>query len=173
MDNEGRLHAPPIHPGMPPPTLSSPKTADNSVFGDLFAPKSTTPQTQVAAAGSNSQQSGGFFGSLFKPKTETQPAATGPQGAALAGLTPQPSAEPRKSQPAKSEAVKTEAPKVEPPKAEQQTAEAPKSKAKPQDKPQQDATATATLPPANGGLIKGAQPVVPTGSFDGRWAGLQ
>jgi len=173
MDNEGRLHAPPIHPGMPPPTLSSPKTADNSVFGDLFAPKSTTPQTQVAAAGSNSQQSGGFFGSLFKPKTETQPAATGPQGAVLAGLTPKPSAEPRKTEATRSEAVKTEAPKTESSKAEQQTAEAPKSKAKPQDKSQQDAAATATLPPANGALIKGAQPVVPTGSFDGRWAGLQ
>src|SRR5271154_410829 len=178
-DNDGHLHAPPVHPGMPPPTLSAPKTADNGVFGDLFAPKSTTPQTQVAAAGSNSQQSSGFFGSLFKPKTETQPAASGPQGAVLAGLTPQPSAEPRKTEATRSEAVKTEAPKAEPPKTgppktEQQAAEAPKSKTKPQDKSQQDAAAAAPPPPpANGGLIKGAQPVVPTGSFDGRWAGLQ
>ena len=36
--------------------------------------------------------------------------------------------------------------------------------------PQQEASASA---PQAGGLLKGAQPVVPAGSFDGRWAGVQ
>jgi murein L,D-transpeptidase YafK len=176
-DNEGHLRAPPVHPGMPPPTLSAPKTTDTSIFGGLFAsksaaPQSATPQTQVAS-GSPPQQSTGFFGNLFKPKSDTtQPVAAPPKGTTLAGLTPQPgtAAEPRKSEAAKSE----------PQKPETQTAEAPKPKAKTQEakaqepKPQPDASAVPPAPATNNGsLIKGAQPVVPTGSFDGRWAGLQ
>jgi murein L,D-transpeptidase YafK len=48
-----------------------------------------------------------------------------------------------------------------------------KPKPKPESKPQQQAVA-ATPPPANsGGLIKGAQPVMPGGSFDSRWGGFQ
>jgi murein L,D-transpeptidase YafK len=163
-DNEGRLHAPPVHPGMPTPTLSAPRQSDGNVFGGLFASKPAAQQTQTAAADTNSQQHTGFFGSLFKPKSEpAQPA--GPPGAVLAGLTPQSGA---KSEAAKPEPQKSEPQKAEPQKPAPQVAEAPKPKAK----PQQDANATAT-PASGGGLIKGAQPVVPAGSFDGRWAGLQ
>jgi len=157
-DNEGHLHAPPVHPGMPPPTLSAPRQPDGNVFAGLFASKPAAPQTQAVAADANSQQHTGFFGSLFKPKSEPQPAAL--PGTALAGLTPQSAA--------KSEATKPEPQKSEPQKPAPQIAEAPKPKVK----PQQDANATAT-PANNGGLIKGAQPVVPAGSFDSRWAGLQ
>ena len=44
-----------------------------------------------------------------------------------------------------------------------------KPKGKPQQdaKPQQEANAAAS-----GRLLKGAQPVVPTGSFDSRWGGM-
>jgi murein L,D-transpeptidase YafK len=148
-DNDGRLHAPPVHPGMPPPTLSGPR--ENS------------EPTTVA---SSSAKDGGsyFFGDLFKPKNSgAQQAApsTNAKGAVLAGLRTTP--EPRKS-----EARKTEPQKAAPQKPEPQVAEAPK----PKTRSQQDANAVA--PPANnGGLIKGAQPVVPAGTFDGRWAGLQ
>jgi hypothetical protein len=45
-----------------------------------------------------------------------------------------------------------------------------KPKAKPQ--PVQQANASAS-PPGNGGLISGAQPVVPAGNFDSRWTGVQ
>jgi murein L,D-transpeptidase YafK len=188
-DNNGRLHAPPIHPGMSAPTLSGPRedpqegvvqTASSSqdggssLFGHMFDAKSApaqpdAPQGQVAS--SDTGQSN-FFGNLFKPKNDAQtaPPADG-QGVALAGLPPA-SASP-KSQ-TRSEA-KSEA-KSEPQSAAPQVADAPKSKAKAQpDKSKQDAAASA--PPAqpanNGSLIKGAQPVVQSGSFQGRWAGLQ
>jgi murein L,D-transpeptidase YafK len=174
-DNEGHAHAPPIHPGMPPPTLSQPRAepadvaAGNSkprgLFAGLFDGKSN-PQpaaaqpSQVASTDANTnasaQDHSGFFGSLFKPKNETAAQPPAPQGAVLAGLRP--AMEPRK----------TETPKGEP-----QTAEAAKPKVKSQpDKAQQDAT-TAPPPANNGSLIKGAQPVVPAGTFDGRWGGLQ
>jgi murein L,D-transpeptidase YafK len=160
-DNEGHLHAPPVHPGMPLPTIS----ADNNssgLFGNLFGPKPAAQPTQVAATDAPPPEHSGLFGNLFKPKddgaTDQTASTTAAKPAVLAGLRPITTVEPRKSEPQKSEPQKTQP----------QVAEAPKPKAK----SQQDANAVP--PPANdGGLIKGAQPVVPTGTFSGRWAGLQ
>jgi murein L,D-transpeptidase YafK len=164
-DNDGHVHAPPVHPGMPPPTISSPNNnSSGSLFGGLFGgPKTTLQSTQIAAADTNSQQQhGGLFGSLFTPKEDSAQStasagATAAKPVALAGLRPETALESRKSEPQKSEP---------------QIAEAPKSKAKSPDKASQEASA-APAPATTGGLIKGAQPVVPAGSFDGRWAGLQ
>jgi len=169
-DDDGRLHAPPIHPGMSAPTLSGPredpeagsvKTASGqkpALFGGLFDAKSTSQSgqsqsSQVASADNSS--SGGFFAKLFKPRDTAaqQPPA---QGTALAGLRPTP--EPRKSDVAKTQPQHPEAQKPE-------TATAKVTK------PSQVANASA--PPVTGSVMKGAQPVVPTGSFDSRWAGLQ
>ena len=68
-------------------------------------------------------------------------------------------------------------------KAEPKVAETPKANAKAQqDAKFRDATrkhrrpinsAAANRAPGGNGLMAGAQPVVPAGSFDGRWAGLQ
>jgi hypothetical protein len=156
---------------MPAPTLSGPredpeasmKTASvqkPSLFGGVFD-RTTTQSTdqstnQVASAGSES-----FFSRLFKPKSDAaaQPA---PQGTALAGLKPAP--EPRKA-----ETAKLETPKSEPQKLETQKTEAPAAAASRSSAPVPQVANAA--PPAT--LIKGAQPLVPTGSFDGRWAGLQ
>jgi murein L,D-transpeptidase YafK len=179
LDNDGRLHAPPIHPGMPAPTLSGPredpeagmvKTASSSaqkpaLFGSLFDAKTSSQNNQVASTDSGSSE--GFFAKVFKPKDTTaqQPAA---QGVALAGLRPAP--EPRKTEAPKIEVPKSEVAKTEhpvPPKPETTTAAAAKAPAKPSQE------ANAYAPPATGSVMKGAQPVVPSGSFDGRWAGLQ
>ena len=169
LDNDGRLHAPPIHPGMPAPTLSGPrenpesgavKTASESgqkpaLFGSLFNAKTSSQSNQVASADNSSSE--GFFAKLFKPKDTAaqQPPA---QGTALAGLRPTP--EPRKTELAKTQPQHPEAQKPEFATA-----------AKASTKPSQEANAFA--PPATGSLMKGAQPVVPSGSFDSRWAGLQ
>jgi len=175
-DNEGHLHAPPVHPGMPAPTLSGPRenpdpttvastSGGRGLFGNLFANKSSAPPAQVASADANAQDHSSWFGNLFKPKKDAaQPPPA--QGAVLAGLRP--SSEPRKTETAK---VDPQISGTQTPAA--QVAETPKLRTRlQQDKTQQDANATS--PPANsGGLMKGAQPVVPTGSFDGRWAGLQ
>jgi len=164
-DNDGHIHAPPIHPGMPTPTISGPredpeagmKTASvqkPSLFGGLFDRTTTQGTSQVASANTNSN-SESFFARLFKPKSDTasQPA---PQGTTLAGLKPTP--EPRKV-----DTAKLETPKSEPQKTEPQRAEAASRAQAPQ---------VASAAPA-AGLIKGAQPLVPAGSFDSRWAGLQ
>ncbi|MFZ3337703.1 MAG: hypothetical protein WA199_17385, partial [Xanthobacteraceae bacterium] len=81
----------------------------------------------------------------------------------LAGLNPNP----RGAEPPRSEAARTE-----PQRAAPQMAQAPKPKAKSQDATQQDANAAPSTVGSTG-LLRGAQPVVPAGSFDGRWAGLQ
>jgi murein L,D-transpeptidase YafK len=188
LDNDGRMHAPPIHPGNPPPTLSGAredpeegmvKTASSSqhggsnLLGHLFDAKSGSqpstgaaapsqpdnqPQSQVASSDTGAQDHSSFFGNLFKPKTEATPAPpAGGRGVVLAGLRPV--AETPKSEPAKSE----------PSKAEPQVAEAPKPKTKAQPgKSQQDATAVPSA--NNSSLIKGAQPAIPAGTFQGRWA---
>jgi hypothetical protein len=177
MDNEGHLHAPPVHPGMSTPLISGPRqdTADSSsrgLFGNMFDAKSTThpsaPQNQVASAATSDQDHPSFFSSLFKPKSEAPP--PGPPGAVLYGLKP------AKNEPAKTEAAKVD-PAAAPQKQTPQVADAAKPKAKSQPAPapaQQDASATpATTTASTGSLMKGAQPVLPSGGFEGRWAGLQ
>ncbi len=179
-DNDGRLHAPPIHPGMPPPSLSGPRedpeagmvptvsesnVAKAGVFGSLFGANSAAQPSQVAATDGTPTDAGApkhsnFFASLFEPKSaQPTPPAPAAQGVALAGLNPAP--EPRRTEP----------PQAEPQRPAPQVADAVKPKAKSQDKPAQ---ASAPAPAANtaggSGLIKGAQPVVPAGTFDSRWA---
>jgi hypothetical protein len=193
--SDGHLHAPPVHPGMPTPTISGPRedpdpstTASSGNSGrGLFAmfksnntpapqspPQPQPPQTQVASADANDH--GGFFSNWFKPKTD---AAQQPQpaqgGAPLAGLKPAPGPAPA---PRKTETAKAEPQKPDLQKPSAQVADAPKLKpslattAPKAQANQQDASAAP--PPANSSAVmKGAQPVVPTGSFDGRWAGLQ
>ena len=168
-DNDGHIHAPPVHPGMPQPTISGPredpeasvKTASvqkTGLFGGLFdrtTTQSTSQSTSQVAAANTGSGSEGVFARLFKPKTEAaaQPA---PQATAtLAAIKPAPA-------PRKVETAKVESQKVEPQKAEASAAAAPRAQAP------QVASAAPTA-----GLIKGAQPLVPAGSFDNRWAGLQ
>ena len=169
-DNDGHAHAPPIHPGMPRPTLSGPredpeasmKTASvqkPSLFGGLFNRTTTQGTSQVASADTSQDN---FFTRLFKPNSDTAQQPAAPQGTALAGLRP--AAEARKVEIAKSEPQKTEPQKPQAP-----VAAAPR----PSPPPQAPQVASATTPPPSGSLIKGAQPVVSAGSFDSRWAGLQ
>jgi murein L,D-transpeptidase YafK len=178
-DNDGHVHAPPIHPGNPAPTLSgaredpeagitktaaSQPSGSSSVFGHLFDAKSNgtqptgyaTPQTQTASNDGDTQDHSNFFASLFKPKSDAAPPAPPSQGVALAGLRPT-----------------APAPKSETQKPDTSIADAPK----PKTKAQPEKRDTAATPPANnggngGGVMKGAQPTVPAGTFDGRWAGV-
>ena len=193
-DNDGHLHAPPVHPGMPTPTISGPRedpdgSSSNSSHGILTAmfksngapatapqtqaaqsqaPQTQPPQTQVASADASDHSS--FFSNWFKPKADAAPQPPAAQGTPLAGLKP--AAAPRKTDAVKPDAAKPAPQVAEAPKLRPTTNTAAAATPKPQSgKSQQDANAA---PPANnGGLMKGAQPVVPTGSFDGRWAGLQ
>src|SRR4029077_5290517 len=117
-DNDGHIHAPPIHPGMPAPTISGPredpeasmKTASVQkpvLFGGLFdrtttqsAPQSASERASRAPSANTSSNSDSFFARLFKPKSEAAPQPA-PQGTSLAGLKPAPA--PRKAETAKLE----------------------------------------------------------------------
>ena len=180
-DNDGHAHAPPIHPGMPRPTISGPredpeasvKTASlqkTGLFGGLFdrtttqsttqgTSQNTNQSTSQVASATTSSNSEGFFARLFKPKTEAAPQPA-PQTTTPAVIKP--AAAPRKV-----ETAKVETPKAEPQKVESQKSEAPTGST-----PRAQAPQVASAAPT-AGLIKGAQPLVPSGSFDSRWAGLQ
>ena len=180
-DNDGHAHAPPIHPGMPRPTISGPredpeasvKTASlqkTGLFGGLFdrtttqsttqgTSQNTNQSTSQVASATTSSNSEGFFARLFKPKTE---AALQPAPQTTTSAVIKPAAAPRKVETAKVETHKAEPQKVESQKSEAPTAPTPRAQAP------QVASAAPTA-----GLIKGAQPLVPSGSFDSRWAGLQ
>jgi hypothetical protein len=129
--------------------------------------------TQVASADSHSS----FFSSWFKPKTEAAPPPAEPQGTPLAGLKPN-AAPPRKVETAKTDTAKPDQQKPATPqvadtlKLKPTVATATPPTAQQPAKPEQDANA-APAPATTGSVMKGAQPVVPSGSFDGRWAGLQ
>jgi murein L,D-transpeptidase YafK len=185
MDNDGHLHAPPVHPGMPAPMLSGPRenpedgfagtqvaSSSSGIFGGLFnstASRQNPPPAPAAPAGAapaaNSPAHSNFFASLFEPKKP--PAPPEPQGTVLAGLNPNPAPH--------AEPPRIDARRTEPQKPEPQLAQAPKPKPKAQQTPQLDASAAPATVGSTGstGLMRGAQPVVPAGSFDSRWAGLQ
>jgi len=176
-DNDGHLRAPPVHPGMPRPTISGPredpeagmKTASvqPGPFGGLFdrtTTQSTSQSTSQVASADTSSNSDSFFARLFKPKSEPAPQPA-PQATTLAG--PKPAPQPRKVETAKLDTSKSESQRAEPRKVEPQKAEA---SAAPTARTQAPQIASAT---PSAGLIKGAQPLVPAGSFDSRWAGLQ
>jgi murein L,D-transpeptidase YafK len=189
-DNNGHIHVPPVQAGRLPPAISPPPGSESdttaaiaaapsppgsalsNVFGDFFGSRASAEPTSVASSDSAAQSHVSFFGSLFSSQHDAQPAAppsaapvqtatseTGPEKtatrtrqsvAAAAGLRLQPRSEPRKNEPQEAEAAKPK-PKVQP--VQQANAFAP--------------TATSA------DLINGAQPVVPAGSFDSRWAGFQ
>ena len=182
-DADGHLHAPPgWHPGMPPPTLSeahhdvapettstvassSPSSSDSKsggLFSKLFGSKSSSDTTKVASADTSSGSSGSFFSKLFSSKkdaVDNSPVALrgseptsdssdkGKSGnAAAAGLRP------KKTEPSKSDPKK-----VDPQIAD--GAEGPTGASTTSER-------RGTVRVGNGGLLKGAQLVVPTGSFD-------
>jgi murein L,D-transpeptidase YafK len=121
----------------------------------LSPPRGSESDTVAAVA--EPPKTGGavsnWFGGLFASKAAAEPTPSTasvppPAPVQTATLRPKPKAEPRKTEEAED-----------------------KSKAKADGKPQQQANA-ATQAPANNGVIKGAQPTVPSGSFDSRWGGF-
>ena len=186
VDSQGHLHV---------VLASSGDTADKSptiatqLFGGLFGtkPPAQPPQpaqpTQVAAAETGSQERGGFFGNLFSSKGES-PAQANATGSVRGSESASATAAQQKAKPAAHTEIASAAglrlkPKTEPAKTDTAKTEPARNEAKPQEasaprpaKAQQEANAAA--PPANsGGMLNGAQPVVPTGTFNSRWGGLQ
>ena len=179
-DNNGHIHVPPLQPGRLPPAISPPRGSESdmtaaiaappaepgsvrNVFGSMFASRgSAEPAVASADSGSHSGFFSGLFGAKGDANQEPAPAVAAPAQTATASRA---------------------APKLRPSVRTAPTATAsvrPKSgAAKPQDvaaakpkavAPEQQANAYA--PPPGNGMINGAQPVVPAGNFNSRWAGF-
>jgi len=134
-----------------------------SLLGNLFGGIGTKSETveqenqTVALRGSNTELAA-------KPRARTRTASAGP-------IDLQTKSEPAKPKAAARSVSKPE-PKPDTSPAEVRQAKAnPPEKAKPEQKEPQMRTAFAPQP--SSGLLTGAQPVVPTGSFNARWSGLR
>ena len=141
-------------------------------------PPPPADSTVMSSARFGSQSSGNFFTRLFGGgRAEDEK----PQAAAAQPAAPAPAAKPAPVRTAT--AAARPGPKAEPKPESRQEARAQPAQA-PQPKPQQSAQANpqqqaqAEPPKAAGsanasGLILGAQPVVPTGSFESRWSAMR
>ncbi len=141
-------------------------------------PPPAADSTVMTSARFGSQSSGNFFTRLFGGgRAEDEK----PQAAAAQPAAPAPAAKPAPVRTAT--AAAKPAPKAEPKPESRQEARAQPAQP-PQPKPQQSAQANpqpqaqAEPPKAAGsanasGLILGAQPVVPTGSFESRWSAMR
>jgi len=195
-DDNGHIHVPPLQAGRLPPAISPPRGSEtdmtaaiaqppqkvtsgmSNVFGGMFTSNASAEPASVASTDTQGHSS--FFSNLFSSKHDDaqQPAAPsatasvqtanaeptppklkpGVRATAAAGLRP---AKP------KPELAKMQTPKPAQPSAPQA---AETSQPKPNGNPEQQAN--ALTPANNGGLISGAQPVVPGGNFNSRWSGL-
>jgi murein L,D-transpeptidase YafK len=174
-DNEGHIHVPPLQPGRLPPELSGPRTAEaaaatgqtqssgSNLFGGLFASKGSAAAPASVASTSDARpqsQGGTLFGSLFTSKHDDK--ATAPDTTREAEQTTGSTSKPKHgttSQPVQAASLRPR-PSIDPQKQQAVAAKtAPAASA-----PRQEASA---------GLMSGAQPVLPTGSFDARWGGVQ
>jgi murein L,D-transpeptidase YafK len=194
-DDSGHLHVPPLQPGRLPPQISSGPSAvainasttdsgssSGGFLGSLFGSKASAAPSQVASTNSGAQSHGGLFGNLFSTHSATADASA---SATQSDAPPPPTA----AVPAKSKAMARNEPaagavRPKPSTASQtsdgQEANASKTAPTPAPTPAQAAAATAAQkqanaapPSSNSGMLKGAQPVVPSGSFDTRWGGFQ
>ena len=179
-DSDGHLHVPPLQPGRLPPRLSTGSTATayngtgTSGVSGFFSGLFTKGNSQVASADTASAPAPapattatttshtGFFGSLFagnsaaqqpEPDPEqtatTTPPAPKPKAVAIARNAP---AKPRNTNDTQ--------------KAEPQVADATKPKTAPALRKEANGDPT---PASNTGVMNGAQPVVPAGSFNSRF----
>jgi murein L,D-transpeptidase YafK len=177
-DSDGRMRAVPSSTAFANAKQSEPETtatvADNSqtksgsepsfaskLFGNLFSSSdSKASQTKVAAAEPAPQPQGSFLDRLSRSMrlrgSEPEPA---PAPAAA------PAPKPKHVTPTQTASAAAIRPKS---KSEVQEAEAPKASA--YARPRQEANADAKS--ANGAVLSGAQPVMPSGSFDSRWGGI-
>ncbi len=150
---DGRIHAPgAVVAAETTGTVNSdaqPSLASR-IFGGLFGSKPAPQTTQVAASAAERPNPGTPVATGGLRGSEPTAAAKSAHETAVASARPK--AEPGKPAEAK------------PAEARSQVAEA----AKPKPKPQQEANAAAS-----GSVLTGAQPVVPSGSFDSRWAAMQ
>jgi len=192
-DNNGHIHVPPVQPGRLPPEISPPPGANSDatpglaspggtsmggLLKGLFASNGAAASPPAATASAEPQSHTGLLGSLFGTKHEN--AQTAAAEAADPEQTATTAALHAKSKSAKhgesaiadlrlSKAV------IEPHKTEPQSTETARTKSAQAAPalPQPQVQASNASPASNNGLLPGAQPVVPAGSFESRWRTFQ
>jgi len=189
-DNNGRVYqvagssqapgALPRTPNPPAPTVtwqdSPPQTSEPTVLASVPMPQ-PAPQAKVGEAPHGQPKSiGGLIGTLFASSPPVAKPAEPPESQAIALRGSQ--REKKHVAPVRAAAA---APQRKPhetvptqPKAWASAAPAPAQTTK-KDKPPQPELRTAySAPPAsNNGVLPGAQPVVPAGTFESRWTALR
>jgi murein L,D-transpeptidase YafK len=187
-DDAGHLHVPPLQPGRLPPQISSGPSAvatsassggDSSAggfFGSLFGSKASAAPSQVASTDSAAQSHGGLFGNLFSPSHNATADASASDNQSDSQQPTTVAAPARPKAIARNEPAARPKPNADTHKGESDEADASKTAPAPAPAtapaPQKQANIAAP-PSSNSGMLKGAQPVVPTGSFDTRWGGFQ
>jgi murein L,D-transpeptidase YafK len=149
----------------PVTTVTVPQTPPESQAGDALA------QKQPAA-------SGGLLGNLFGgSKTEAKAADESAQPVALRGSKTETAGRPKHTAARATSAPAQKPKETEKPKAAANAAPAPQPKQTAQEEVTVPApplrSAYANAPANSNGMLTGAQPVVPVGTFDNRWAGLR
>jgi hypothetical protein len=185
-----RTAAPPAAPAEAPPAAAEP-ASEPVVLASVPMPH-PAPQPKVGEAPQQPTTIAGLLGNLFggdqaeaKPSTPASDSTTvglrgsntdqaKPSRASIirTAATPAPQLKPREAEPAKPAAVadSTPAPK---PNTKQASAVPVDKQDAPRSGDQEMRTAFSAPPASNSGLLAGAQPVVPVGSFDSRWSGLR
>jgi murein L,D-transpeptidase YafK len=146
-----RVPPPSALPAQPPPVDTADATGQPSLASRLFGGLFGSSATQVAATDAATQERGGGPATTASAAAKPKPAAH--SSTDVAAAKPKSTGEP-----VNAELRRSEPPPAQPPAA---------ASAKPA---QQEANAAAAAP---GAAINGAQPAVPSGSFDNRWGGLQ
>ncbi len=173
----------------PPATSRQPASAPEVKVASVPLP-TASPLSKEGQAKEKPVTIASLLGNLFGGiGTRSEPAEQENQTVALRGANTDLAAKPRRTAPtslhqkstapSRSTAVARSAPKPEPrPEAipaEIRQADARPSREEPEAKPekQEPQMRTAFAPAPNNGLLAGAQPVVPAGSFNSRWSGLR
>jgi hypothetical protein len=192
-DADGRLRAAPPGPAVMPPGGAPPQGAEPESTGTLVADVPVPRPAPQAKQGNSSEPSfakrlfGNLFASSDSKEPKTRVASADPHSSSFSSFfmlngDGQGKGEGMLDRMSRAMGLRGSEPPTAapapPPKpkhaAHTQTAAAAAIRPKPQDanppKPQQEANADSN---AANGLLKGAQPVLPAGSFDSRWAGMR
>lgn len=137
-------------------------TSIAGLLGNIFSGSESEPSTPVTESTPAEKPLAlrGSKSDSVKP-TQTAPVRAKPHAVASAKTAEEPKAKP------KAVAIRTPAPPANPRPAPADTADRSQSDSR------ETRAAFATPRTNNSGLLVGAQPVVPVGSFDARWAGLR
>lgn len=162
---------------VPENVVTQPATSEQPVVLASVPMPQAAPKPKQGTAPAESKSIVGILGGLFggsRAETDTADASNGPVG--LRGSNTELAAKPKRPSTMRTASAPA-TPAAPPPKPKAVASNGPAEKpAAKQPEPQREPelrTAFSTPQPKSGSLLTGAQPLVPTGSFDARWSGFR